>query len=65
MFALYELENQNIFDQKANSKTCFLLLTLCQKQLSIQVDAFKISNSTQKHSGWILQIFFNLNKKTD
>ena len=41
MFALYELENQNIFDQKANSKTCFLLLTLCQKQLSVQVDAFK------------------------
>ena len=65
MFKLYELENQNIPDQRANSKTLFLLLTLCQKQLSIQVDAFKSSSLTQKHSGWILQIFFNLNKKTD
>ena len=65
MLALYELENPKIFAQKANFKTCFLLLTLCQKQLSVQVDAFKSSSSTQKHSGWILQIFFNLNKKTD
>ena len=65
MFGLYELENQNIFDQKANSKTCSLLLTLCQKRLSVKVDAFKNSSSTQKHSGWIFQIFFNLNKKTN
>ena len=35
------------------------------KQVSVQVDTFKSSSSTQKHSGWILQIFFNLNKKTD
>ena len=65
MFALYELENQNIFDQKANSKSCFLLLTLCHKQLREQLDSFKNSSSTLKHSRWILQIFFNLNKKTD
>ena len=65
MLALYELENPKIFAQKANPKKCFLLLTLCQKQLIVQVDAFKSSNSTQKHFGWILQIFFNLNKKTD
>ena len=65
MLALYKLGNPNIFAQKANSKTFFLLLTLYQKQLSVQVDAFKSSSSTQKHSGWILQIFFNLNKKTD
>ena len=41
MLALYELENQKIFDQKANSKTCFLRLTLCQKQLNLQVDTLK------------------------
>ena len=65
MLALYELENPKIVAQKANSKTCSLLLTLCQIRLSVKVDAFKSSNSTQKHFGWILQIFFNLNKKTD
>ena len=65
MLALYELGNPKIFAQKANSKTCFMLLPLCQNQLSVQVDAFKSSSSAQKYSGWILQIFFNLNKKTD
>ena len=30
-YALYELENPNIFVHKANLKTCFLLLTLCQQ----------------------------------
>ena len=65
MLALYELENPKIFAQKANLETCFLLLTLCQKQLSVQVDASKSPSSTQKHSGWIFQIFFNFYKKTD
>ena len=65
MFALYELGESKDFCPENKFQNMFLLQTLCQKQLNVQVDAFKNSSSTQKHSGWILQIFFNLNKKTD
>ena len=64
MFLLYLLENLETLLNTQIPKHVFLL-TLCQKQLSVQGGACKSYSSAQKHSGWILQIFFNLNKKTD